>query len=434
MRHCPNPGTSFAASASNQERRPNIQALAGIAVILLLAWAVSDNRRSVPLRTVGVGMVLHIILAFLLLKLPGIREAFFAANEVVEALQAATGAGTSVVLGYLGGGSLPFVTRPGVSSFVLAFQALPLVLVISALSALLYHWRVLPIVVLAFAWCLRRTLGLGGTAGVSVAANVFVGMVEAPLLVKPYLAKASRSDLFLIMTAGMATIAGTVLVLYATFLKGVVPGVVGHLLSASVLNAVAAIVIARIMIPPEIGVATAPAPLGRHYENSMDAITRGTLDGLTLLLNITAMLIVLIALVALVNAILGLAGDIGGAALTLQRLLGYLLSPLAWLIGVPWAEAGTAGALMGTKIVLNELIAYLDFARLPREALSEHSRLIMTYALCGFANFGSLGIMLGGLGAMAPERRGEIAALGLRTIASGALATWLTAAIAGLIL
>jgi CNT family concentrative nucleoside transporter len=408
-----------------------MQALGGIVVILLIAWAISENRRAAPVRLICVGMALHIALALLLLKIPAVRESFLAANALVDALQAATRAGTSVVLGYLGGGSLPFEIKPGTSSFVLAFQALPLVLIISALSALLYHWRVLPLVVRGFAWCLRRTLGLGGTAGVSVAANVFVGMVEAPLLVKPYLAKASRSDLFLIMTAGMATIAGTVLVLYATLLKDAVPGAIGHLLAASVLNAIAAIVIARIMVPQDENVPPTSAELGKLYENSMDAITRGTIDGLTLLLNIGAMLIVLIGLVALVNMILG---AIGGDALTLQAILGYALAPLAWLIGIPWAEAGTAGALMGTKIVLNELIAYLNLSSLEPGTLSDHSRLIMTYALCGFANFGSLGIMLGGLGAMAPDRRSELAGLGLKTIVSGALATWLTAAVAGLVL
>ncbi len=408
-----------------------MQALGGIVVILLIAWAISENRRAAPVRLICVGMALHIALALLLLKIPAVRESFLAANALVDALQAATRAGTSVVLGYLGGGSLPFEIKPGTSSFVLAFQALPLVLIISALSALLYHWRVLPLVVRGFAWCLRRTLGLGGTAGVSVAANVFVGMVEAPLLVKPYLAKASRSDLFLIMTAGMATIAGTVLVLYATFLKDAVPGAIGHLLAASVLNAIAAIVIARIMVPQDENVPPTAAELGKLYENSMDAITRGTIDGLTLLLNIGAMLIVLIGLVALVNMILGATG---GDALTLQAILGYALAPLAWLIGIPWAEAGTAGALMGTKIVLNELIAYLNLSGLEPGTLSDHSRLIMTYALCGFANFGSLGIMLGGLGAMAPDRRSELAGLGLKTIVSGALATWLTAAVAGLVL
>jgi len=408
-----------------------MQALGGIVVILLIAWAISENRRAAPVRLIYVGMALHIALALLLLKIPAVRESFLAANALVDALQAATRAGTSVVLGYLGGGSLPFEIKPGTSSFVLAFQALPLVLIISALSALLYHWRVLPLVVRGFAWCLRRTLGLGGTAGVSVAANVFVGMVEAPLLVKPYLAKASRSDLFLIMTAGMATIAGTVLVLYATFLKDAVPGAIGHLLAASVLNAIAAIVIARIMVPQDENVPPTAAELGKLYENSMDAITRGTIDGLTLLLNIGAMLSVLIGLVALVNMILGATG---GDALTLQAILGYALAPLAWLIGIPWAEAGTAGALMGTKIVLNELIAYLNLSGLEPGTLSDHSRLIMTYALCGFANFGSLGIMLGGLGAMAPDRRSELAGLGLKTIVSGALATWLTAAVAGLVL
>ena len=385
------------------------------------------------MRTLVAGLALQLVLAILLLKLPPVRDLFLALNGIVQALQQATTAGTSFVLGYLGGGDTPFEARHGASTFVLAFQALPLVLVISALSALLYHWRILPLVVQGFAWCLHKTLGIGGTAGVGTAANVFVGMVEAPLLVRPYLATTSRSDLFVIMAAGMATIAGTMMVLYASFLNGVIADPLGHILTASVLNAPAAIVIARLMIPPGTGQQPDTVKLISPYDSAMDAVTRGTLDGLTLLLNICAMLIVLVALVALANAALGLLPDWGGSAITLQRLLGLILAPLAWLIGIPWAEASAAGALLGTKIVLNELIAYLSMARLAPGTLSDESRLIMTYALCGFANFASLGIMIGGMGAMVPDRRGEIVALGLQSIVAGILTTCLTAALVGLL-
>ncbi len=383
------------------------------------------------MRTLVAGLALQICLALILLKLPLARDGFLVLNSIVTALQQATQEGTSFLLGYLGGGRLPFEAKPGSSAFILAFQALPLVLVISALSALLYYWRILPAIVRGFAWCLKKTLGVGGSAGVSTAANVFVGMVEAPLLVRPYLANASRSDLFVIMVAGMATIAGTVMVLYATFLTGVISDPIGHLLTASILNAPAAIIIARLMVPPATNKDGTAVELESQYQSSMDAITKGTLDGLTLLLNICAMLIVVIAIVALVNAALGLLPSWSGSPITLQGLLGYLLAPLAWLIGIPWAEAGTAGGLLGTKIVLNELLAYLSLAQ---TNLSDHSKLIMTYALCGFANFQSLGIMIGGLGAMAPERRSEIIGLGMRSIVAGVMGTCMTAALIGLIL
>lgn len=397
----------------------------------MCAWFISENRRAIPVRTLVAGLALQVCLALILLKLPLARDGFLVLNSIVTALQQATQEGTSFLLGYLGGGILPFEAKPGSSAFILAFQALPLVLVISALSALLYYWRILPAIVRGFAWCLKKTLGVGGSAGVSTAANVFVGMVEAPLLVRPYLANASRSDLFVIMVAGMATIAGTVMVLYATFLTGVISDPIGHLLTASILNAPAAIIIARLMVPPATNKDGTAVELESQYQSSMDAITKGTLDGLTLLLNICAMLIAVIAIVALVNAVLGLLPSWSGSPITLQGLLGYLLAPLAWLIGIPWAEAGTAGGLLGTKIVLNELLAYLSLAQ---TNLSDHSKLIMTYALCGFANFQSLGIMIGGLGAMAPERRSEIIGLGMRSIVAGVMATCMTAALIGLIL
>ncbi|MHA1107937.1 MAG: NupC/NupG family nucleoside CNT transporter [Alphaproteobacteria bacterium] len=402
--------------------------------MIFAAWALSENRRRVKLRTIVGGLALQIVLAVLLLKAPIFRDGLLALNGLVAALQEATSAGARFVFGYLAGGTPPYKPEGGAGSFLLAFQALPLVLVISALSALLYHWRILPLVVKGFAWALQKTLGIGGTAGVGVAANVFVGMVEAPLLVRPYLKTIGRSDLFVIMVAGMATIAGTVMVLYATFLKDIIPDAIGHLLTASILSAPAAVVIARLMVPGgDTDAAEGGISLAGAHASTMDAITTGTLDGLKLLLNIIAMLIVLVALVTLANMILALLPEVGGAPLTLQMLLGYIMAPLAWLIGIPWAEAGVAGSLLGTKVVLNELIAYLDMAALPAEALAPRSRLILTYAMCGFANFASLGIMIGGLGAMAPERRGEIVSLGLKSILAGLMATSMTGALVGLL-
>ena len=350
-------------------------------------------------------------------------------------MAAAARAGAAFVFGYLGGGPLPFEPKTPGSEFVLAFQALPIVLVVSALTTLLFHWRILPPVVRAFSFALQRTLGVGGAVGLSTAANIFVGMVEAPLFIRPYLARLSRAELFIVMTGGMAGIAGTVLVLYATILKNVIPDVAGHLIVASVLGAPAAILISELMVPDARGPLTGAtlADPGPVATSTMDAIVKGTLVGLELLLNIVAMLLVLVALVHLANALLGLLPAIAGAPVTLQRALGIVMAPVCWLMGIPFSEAATAGSLMGVKTVLNEFIAYVELARLPPEALSERSRLIMLYALCGFANFASLGIMIGGLAVAAPQRRDEIIALGPKTIVSGTLATCVIGAIVGVI-
>jgi len=327
------------------------------------------------------------------------------------------------VFGYLGGAPAPFQVSDVSSNFVLAFRALPIVLVISALSALLFYWRVIPALVRGLSFVLEKAMRVGGVVGLSTAANVFVGMVEAPLFVRPYLAQLSRGELFAIMAGGMASIAGTVLFLYGSILGRVMPDAVAHLLIASILSAPAALVIAFLMVPP--GTTTgAVMALKSDAAGSMDALTRGTLEGAQLLLNIVAMLVVFVALVALVNLVI--------APYTLQGALGWLLAPLAWLAGVSWAEAREAGALLGTKTVINELVAYLDLAN--SKDLSERSRILLTYALCGFANFGSLGIMIGGLGTMAPERRAEVVDLGIKSIVAGTLATCLTAAAVALIL
>ena len=304
---------------------------------------------------------------------------------------------------------------------------------ISALSSLFFYWRIIPWVVNGFSWVLRRVMGIGGVEGVGAAANVFVGMVESPVIVRPYLSNISRSELFTIMACGMATIAGTVMVLYASILQHVVPGIMGHLLVASIISAPAAITVAKLMIPETSDLSKEGVALPREARSAMDAITRGTVAGISLLLNIIAMLIVFVALVYLLNLILAFLPDLFGQPVTFQRLVGYLMAPVTWLIGIPWSEAVTAGSLMGTKTVLNELLAYLDLAALPKGALSERSRLILIYAMCGFANFGSLGIMIGGMGAMAKERRDEIVSLGLRSIVAGTIATCMTGALVGVI-
>lgn len=410
------------------------QSALGLGVFLAAAWALSEDRRRASWRVALAGALFQLGLAVLFLKLPALKVAFAAVNELVAALQRATEAGTGFVFGYLGGAPLPFEERQPGASFILAFRALPLILVVSALSSLLTYWGVLPWVVRGFAALLRRGFRLGGALGFGVAANVFVGMVEAPLLIRPYLARMSRSELFVLMSAGMATIAGTVMVLYATVLAPVLPDAAGHLLVASILSAPAAITVALLMVPGEPAAADqAPFVPERGASGAMDAITRGTAGGLALLLNVTAMLVVLVALVHLVNGALGLLPAIGGAPLTLERALGWAMAPFTWLMGVPWREAATAGALMGTKTVLNEFLAYLQMAALPPEALGARSRLIMSYALCGFANLGSLGILIGGLATMAPERRDEIVALGARSLVAGTLATASTASVVGML-
>ncbi len=410
-----------------------LQSAFGLLVLTGVAWAISENRREVQWKVPLVGIALQLAIAFVLLKSPPLKLFFSALNDAVVALQKATESGTSLVFGYLGGGPLPFEeTQPG-ASFILAFRALPLVIVISALTAVLTYWRILPWIVRGFALLLEKSLGIGGAVGLGTAANIFVGMAEAPLFIRPYLRVLTRSELFVLMAAGMATIAGTVLVLYATIIGDTIVDAAGQLLTASVINATAAVTIAKLMVP-ESGVPTAlELNITSPTRSVMDAITTGTQNGLQLLLNIAAMLVVLVALVHLCNGLLSLLPQFGGSPITLERLLGYLMAPVTWLMGVSWSEATTAGALMGTKTVLNEFVAYLQLAQLPQEVLSDRSRLIMSYALCGFANFGSLGIMIGGLTTMVPERREEIVGLGPKSIVAGTLATCSTGAVVGIL-
>ncbi len=411
-----------------------LQGFLGILALTGFSWLISENRKKVAIKSIGAGLLVQLLTAIVLVKIPIFKTFFLGLNSMVEALQKATTAGTSFVFGYIGGGTLPFPESFPGAGFILGLQALPLVLVISALSSLLFYWRIMPLIVKSFSWVLQKSLNIGGALGVGASANIFVGMIEAPLFIRPYLNKMSRSELFCVMTCGMATVAGTVMVLYAGILKSIIPDAMGHILTASLISAPAAITIAKIMIPETMETTSGDIISPQKATSSMDAVTKGTVDGLHFLLHITAMLIVLVALVHLANQILGLLPQIGNEAITLQRFLGYLMAPICWLIGIPWQEAQIAGSLMGTKTVMNEFLAYLDMSRLPKNALSERSTLIMTYAMCGFANFGSLGIMIGGLGSIAPDRKEEIVSLGIKSIIAGTIATCMTGAIIGILL
>jgi CNT family concentrative nucleoside transporter len=406
----------------------------GIVALLLLAWLLSENRWRIPVRTVVAGVVLQVLLALLFVKFPPAASVFLLLNRGVDALQRATDDGTSFVFGYLGGGALPFSeSQPGLS-YIFAFRALPLVLTISALASLLFYWGILQVIVKAFAWLLRRAMGVGGALGLGAAVHIFVGNIEAPLLVRPYLLRMERGELFALMTCGMAGIAGTVMVLYAAILGPIIPDSLGNILIASVISTPAGLAVAALMVPFESNAdAEAQLTLGEPMLSPVDALARGTADGIVFLANIIGMLIVAIASVSLVNMALSWIPAIGGDPVTLQRLFAYIFRPIMWLIGVPAQDIVAASGLMATKTVLNEFIAYVDMAKMSGDALSPQTRLILTYAMCGFANFGSAGIMIGGMSAMAPQRKHDIVGLGLRSIVSGTIATCMSGAVVGML-
>jgi concentrative nucleoside transporter, CNT family len=419
----------------------SFQGLLAIAVLPLIAWALSENRRMLPpaaaLRIVAGGIAAQFAIAIALLAIPQARIVLGGVGAAVGALQDAMLIGMRFAFGYLAGGPTPFAeTAPG-NGFILALQALPLILVMSVISKLLYHWGILQVVISALSRVLTRLMGVSGPLGTAAAAKIFVGMVEAPLLIKPYLATLGRGELFAIMSVGMATVAGTVFALFGAILEPVVPGAAGHVLTASLMNVPAALILARLMVPDGYAAASATETKMSGVNsaaNTMDAIAQGTSEGLKLLANVIAMLVVMVALVALANKALGAAVSPFGFTLTIEQVFGAIAAPFAFMVGIPWAECGTAGSLLGLKVVLSEFLAYLELAKVPPEALSLRSRTIMTYALCGFGNFSSLGIMVAGISAMVPERRAEIAELGLRSVLCGFMASLLTGAIVGIVL
>lgn len=409
------------------------QALLGIAVFIGLAVPFSANRRAINWKLVGIAVVLQFAICILLTKVPLISQGLAYVNEGVSALSTATAKGTSFVYGYLGGGDAPFtITNPGALS-TFAFTVLPLVMVVSALAAVLWHWRILPLVVSSISWVFERTLGTRGPAGLAATATIFMGQVEAPLLVRPYIASMTRYELLILMTAGMSMISGSLMVIYAAMLGHLFTDVLSHLLIKSIMSVPASILFAHIIIPEGAPTGFDEQKQGRLYGSTMDAISRGTTDGLHIYFNICAILVVLIAFVALINSGLGVLPSVAGTPLSLERMAGWLFAPLAWLMGIPWSEALKSGSLLGIKTVLNEFIAYLDLAKMSTVEMSARSRLITIYALCGFANFASVGMQISGIGAMAPERRQDLSDLGMRSLLAATLGSCMTGAIVGIV-
>lgn len=416
-----------------------LMSLVGLFAMVGIAWLMSRHRRAVPWRAIGWGMGLQLLFGVLVLKTRAGLLIFSVLNDAVIALLEFTAKGTEFVFG-------DYVSE----RFTIALNVLPTIVFFSALMTILYYLGVMQKVVSAFAWIMRRTMRTSGPETLSVAANSFVGMTEAPLMIAPFIGAMTMSELMAVMTGGFATVAGGVLAAYVGMLKDVVPNIAGHLIAASVMSAPAALVIAKVMWPEteKSDVSEEAVPVVEQSDvNVIDAAARGASEGLKLALNVGAMLLVFIALIALANALLGLPVDLyngwagleGGAALeplTIQDILGWIFWPLAFLIGVPFAECTTVATLLGEKVVLTEFIAYLHLSeQLSAGAadLSPRTLVIVSYALCGFANFGSIGIQLGGIGGIAPERRHDLARLGLRAMFGGLLASLMTAAVAGML-
>lgn len=409
------------------------RALLGLVVFLALGWLLSENRRALPWRPVLMGLSCQIGLALLLTKVPAITAAFAAATHAVDALQAASRAGSSFMFGYLGGGRAPFSVQDAGAAFIFAFQALPAILLVGALSALMWHWKILIWIVRGAAWAFGKLFGVSGPVGVSTSACVFLGMVEAPLLIKPFLPRLTRAEIFVIMVDGLSVIGGSMMIVLGALISAKVPGAFSHLLIASLISTPMAIGMARLIIPAD---ATSPPHepivLASPYRSSLEAVTFGTLDAVKMVLNIAGLLVVFVGLIALIN--MGLAAiPHAGAPLSLGRIFGWLLTPIAWLMGAPLDELQVVGAILGTKVAANEVVAYSDMMALPPGALSDKSLLILTYALGSFGNVGSVAILIGSLSAMAPEKVGEVVELGFKALAAAFLTICMTATIMGLI-
>jgi CNT family concentrative nucleoside transporter len=408
----------------------NARSLIAVALIILIAWLFSEKKMRFPFLLAAGAILVQAGLVLLLFAIPNSKAVLSGVNAAVDGLANATDHGTRFVFDYLGGGEAPYASRPGAAApFIFGFRVLPLILVISALSALLWHWRILRWITRGFGLLFEKTMNLGGASALAVAANIFMGMVESPIVVRAYLDKLTRAELFLMMVVGLATVAGSTMVAYAIILQPVLTNAAGHVLVASIISAPAGILLARVMIPEEHKVGEPyDYASALKYESSMDAITRGVQDGVMVVVNVAAFLIVFVAFVWIVNNLLALGAPLYGE-ITLQRLFGYVFAPIAYLIGIPWSEAQTAGGVLGTKLFLTEFIAFIDLGAIPADALSERSRMIMTYAICGFANVASVGIMTGGMTVLMPNRRTEILALAWKSLLPGFMATLMTAAI-----
>ncbi|WP_421730987.1 NupC/NupG family nucleoside CNT transporter [Brevundimonas sp.] len=410
----------------------NLQSLLGLVVIVAACWGLSENRRAFPWRLALGAIAVQALLVLALFGIPGSQVVLAAITGAVDGVAIATNEGTKFVFGYLAGGDQPYAVQNQGALFTFAFQVLPLILVISALSALLWHWKILKWITLGFGFLFQKTMGLGGASALAVAANIFLGMIESPIVIRAYLDKLTRSEIFLMMVVGLATVAGSTMVAYAAILSPVLTNAAGHVLVASIVSAPAGILLARIIIPekPGEGGAVADYNSALKYDSAVDAIVKGTSDGLMVVLNISAVLIVFVALTALVNVMVG-GFSVFGGPLSVERVLGWLFTPVAWLIGVEGSEAGRAGWLLGVKLTLTEFVAFIRLGEVPAGEMGERTRMLMTYALCGFANIGSVGITVTGLSVLMPERREEVLGMVWKALFAGFLATLMTAAIVG---
>ncbi|MET0274344.1 MAG: nucleoside transporter C-terminal domain-containing protein [Phenylobacterium sp.] len=413
----------------------NAQSLVGVALIVLVCWAASEARGRFPWKLAIGALVIQALLVVALFGLPALRAALAGVGQAVDGLSMSTQAGVAFVFGFLAGTpNQPYpLTEPG-ALFVFAFRVLPVILVVCALAALLWHWRILRWITQGFGFVFEKTMGLRGAPALATAATVFMGQVEGAIFVRSYLASLSRSELFLLLTVGMSCVSGSTMVAYATILKDVLPNAASHVLTASIVSAPAGVLLARILVPrdPALEVPQDLDPAAtKTYESSVDALIKGTSDGLQIVLNIAATLIVFVALVAMLNMILGAFAPVAGAPLSVERILGVIFAPLAWALGIKWADAPTAGSLLGVKLVLTEFTAFIRMGAIPVGVIDERSRMIMTYALCGFANIASVGINVAGYSVLVPERRVEVMGMAWKAMFAGFLATCLTAAVVG---
>ena len=413
-----------------------LQPTIGFFALLFLGAIFSENIKAIKLKYIVSGVLIQLILALLLLRVDLVGSFFEYLSDGVMVLKAANDYGTGFVFGYLADGApnAPFdITNPG-GTFIFAFGGLTLIILMSAISALLWHWRIIPVIVNALSVLFKKPLNVGGPIGLGATANVFLGQVEAPLLVRPYLSSMTRHELLILMTVGMSTIAGSVMVVYTTMLTPIYGfGLIGHFLTASLISVPAGIMFANMMIPSEVKTDFPEGDSSKMYTSTVDALTQGTKNGLEIFLSVIAMLIVVMALVFLVNSILGVFPDINGSQITIERILGIIFAPLAWFMGIPWEESLMAGQLLGVKTALNEFVAYLYLSDSETYNLSDKSRLIMLYALCGFANFSSVGILLSGMSAMIPERRDDLISVTGKALWAALLASCMTGFIVGII-
>ena len=409
------------------------QSLVGLFGVIALCWAVSENRRAFPWKLAAVALAIQVALVLLLFGLPQAQAALTAVNAAVDALAGSTQAGAQFVFGFLAGGDQPYAVTAQSPPFLFAFRVLPVILVICALSALLWHWRVLKWATAAFGVVFQRTLGLRGPPALAVAATIFMGQVEGPIFIRSYLDRLTRSELFMLMAVGMSCVSGSTMVAYATILASTLPNAAAHVLTASIISAPAGVLLARVLVPADQQEAKAPFEAGaeKSYDSAIDAVIKGTGDGLAVVLNVAATLIVFVALIALADRILAAFPPVAGAPLSIERGLAIVFHPVAWALGLPWGEAAVGGRLLGVKLVLTEFTAFIQLGAVPAGELSERSRMIMTYALCGFANIASVGINVAGFGVLAPNRRTEVQALVWKALLSGFLATCMTAAVVG---